>query len=70
MTAASNMTELHRFVPFDRAMDYVRMGWVPLPSPIGTHHGRWAVHLMWRCCCGRRARAKAYSARQLAKAAP
>lgn len=42
--------ELHRFVPRSKAMDYVRAGWVPLRSLVGTHHD-FKVHLMWRCCC-------------------
>jgi hypothetical protein len=49
--ASDNLIEIHRFVTFDRAMAYVQMGYVPLPSLVGTHHGTWAVHMMWRCCC-------------------
>jgi hypothetical protein len=45
------MIEIHRFVTFDKAMAYVRMGYVPLTSLVGSHHGTWAVHMMWRCCC-------------------
>ena len=30
----------HRFVPLDQAMDWVKLGWIPLPSLDGTHHGQ------------------------------
>ena len=42
---------LHRYAPIAKAMDYVRMGWLPLPSLKGTHHGRYAVHMIWLCAC-------------------
>jgi hypothetical protein len=42
---------LHRFVRHEQAMDYVLLGWLPLPSLNGTHHGQWAVHLTWICGC-------------------
>lgn len=32
-------------------MDYVKMGWLPLPSLDGTHHGDWSVHMAWICDC-------------------
>ena len=51
MIAALN--EVHRYVPVGRAMDYVRLGWVPLPTFKGTVHQDYSVHMMWRCCCNR-----------------
>ena len=41
----------HRYIPVDHAMDAVLLGWLPLPSLDGTHHGRWAVHMAWLCDC-------------------
>jgi hypothetical protein len=34
-------------------MDFVRHGWLPLPSLDGTYHGEYRVHLVWLCCCER-----------------
>lgn len=45
------MTSFHRYATFDKAMDYVRLGWMPLPTLDGTPHGRWSVHLIWLCNC-------------------
>ena len=42
---------IHRFVPVARAMDYVRLGWLPLPTFAGTHHENYKVHLTWLCSC-------------------
>lgn len=41
----------HLWVPMSQAMDYVLLGWVPLPSLDGTSHGQWAVHMAWICEC-------------------
>jgi hypothetical protein len=32
-------------------MEYVRLGWLPLPSLYGTHHGEFKVHVVWLCSC-------------------
>ncbi len=45
----------HRFVRTDRALDWLRLGWMPLPSLAGTHHGAWSVHCVWICGCAPRA---------------
>ena len=42
---------IHRFVRFHQAEDYLRLGWLPLPSLRGTHHGDWSVHMAWLCDC-------------------
>jgi hypothetical protein len=34
-------------------MDFVRQGWLALPTLDGTHHGEYRVHLVWLCCCER-----------------
>jgi hypothetical protein len=39
-----------RFVPFSRALDYVLLGWMPKTLE-DTPHGRYAVIMVWRCCC-------------------
>lgn len=59
--------ELHRFVSHGRAMEYVRLGWLPLPSLDGTHHGEFKVHLVWLCSC-EAAEPDPLKARQLAMA--
>jgi hypothetical protein len=32
-------------------MDWIALGWVPLPSLDGTPHGHWSVHCVWICDC-------------------
>lgn len=46
MTAA-----IHKWVRHQQALDYCRVGWMPLPSLDGTHHGEWSVHMIWLCRC-------------------
>lgn len=43
--------KLHRFVRIPEVEDYLRAGWMPLPSLAGTVHGLWSVHLVWLCDC-------------------
>lgn len=45
------MTALHKFVRHEFALDYLRCGWLALPSLDGTHHGAWSVHCVWLCGC-------------------
>jgi len=47
------MISWHRFVSFYLVDDFLRMGWVPRGSLNNTYHGQFAVHMEWRCCCGR-----------------
>ena len=42
---------IHRYVRFYRADDYLRLGWIPLPTLADTPHGQWAVHMAWLCGC-------------------
>lgn len=42
---------VHRFIPLTRVPDYLRLGWLALPTLEGTHHGFWSVHLVWLCGC-------------------
>jgi len=42
---------LHRLVRIPEAMDWLALGWLPLPSLDGTHHGKWSVHCVWICDC-------------------
>jgi hypothetical protein len=51
MTSMQVLGGLHRFVRMERTMEFVRLGWLPLPSLVGTHHGD-KVHVVWLCCCG------------------
>ena len=37
---------LHRYVD-----DYLRLGWMALPTLVGTHHGAWSTHCVWLCDC-------------------
>lgn len=42
---------LHRYVLHDHVPDYLRLGWLALPTLEGTHHGCWSVHCVWLCGC-------------------
>ena len=42
---------LHRWVIHPRVPDYLRCGWLALPTLEGTHHGMWSVHCVWLCQC-------------------
>jgi hypothetical protein len=42
---------LHRFVLHHLVPDYLRLGWLALPSLEGTHHGHWSTHCVWLCNC-------------------
>jgi hypothetical protein len=42
---------LHRWVRHHVAMDYVRLGWLPLSTLDGTSHGAWSIHVVWLCSC-------------------
>lgn len=42
----------HRYVRFEYVEDYLRLGWMALPTLVGTHHGRYSVHMAWICGCG------------------
>jgi len=42
---------LHRWVTFDRVADYLRLGWLAIPTLEGTGHGLWAAHCIWLCQC-------------------
>jgi hypothetical protein len=44
----------HRFVSRGHAMNFVKLGWLPLPSLVGTVHEEYRVHIAWLCCCERR----------------
>ncbi len=42
---------IHRYAPIAKAMDYVMLGWMPMPSLRGTPHGRYSVHMAWPYQC-------------------
>lgn len=42
---------LHRWVRHEFVPDFLRCGWLALPTLEGTHHGFWSVHLVWLCTC-------------------
>lgn len=41
----------HRWVRIERAYDYLRLGWLPLPTLEHTPHGAYSVHMAWLCAC-------------------
>jgi hypothetical protein len=45
------MTTWHRFVPHDRTIDYLRLGWCPSPALDDTPHGQYSVLMSWICQC-------------------
>lgn len=45
------MISHHRFVRHHSALDYLRCGWLALPTLDGTAHGAWSVHCVWLCGC-------------------
>ena len=50
---------LHRYAPIAKAMDYIRLGWMPQPTLSDTLHGDYSVHVsaLPICACGRTIRA-------------
>ena len=42
---------LHRWVIHPLVPDYIRLGWLALPTLEGTGHGLWAAHCVWLCGC-------------------
>ena len=51
-SVTSSCVELHRYVPVGKAMEFARLGWMPMPTFQGTVHEAYSVHMIWRCCCG------------------
>jgi hypothetical protein len=45
------VVSVHRWVRHELAMDYIRLGWLPLPTLQETPHGQWSTHLAWLCPC-------------------
>jgi hypothetical protein len=41
----------HRYCRIPHMADWLALGWLPLPSLDGTHHGDWSVHCVWICDC-------------------
>jgi hypothetical protein len=41
----------YRYVLHDRVPDYLRCGWMALPSLEGTHHGHYSTLCVWLCTC-------------------
>lgn len=41
----------HRWVIHERVPDYLRLGWMALPSLEGTSHGIYSAHCIWVCEC-------------------
>jgi hypothetical protein len=48
------MITWHRYVRYHAVENYLRMGWMPHATLADTYHGQFAVHMEWRCCCGRK----------------
>lgn len=42
---------LHRWVPHFQVPDFLRLGWIALPTLEGTHHGIYSAHCVWLCAC-------------------
>jgi hypothetical protein len=40
-----------RYIRLPLADAAVRLGWLPHPGLIGTHHGHWSVLMEWLCEC-------------------
>lgn len=40
-----------RYVPLSFASDACRLGWMPLPGLVATHHGTYSVLMEWPCAC-------------------
>lgn len=41
----------HRYSPHYLVDDFLACGWMSLPTLHGTHHGQYAVHVVWLCNC-------------------
>ena len=42
---------IHRWVIDRHVADYLRLGWMALPTLEGTSHGLYSVHCVWLCEC-------------------
>ena len=42
---------IHRWVNHHRVPDYLRCGWMALPTLEGTGHGIYSAHCVWLCSC-------------------
>lgn len=43
---------IHKLVRIPKVEDHLKLGWMPMPTFEGTHHGDWSVHLIWiQCGC-------------------
>jgi len=42
---------LHRWVLHHMVPDFLRCGWLALPSLDGTSHGIYSTHCIWLCGC-------------------
>jgi hypothetical protein len=42
---------MHRFVLHHLVPEYLRLGWMALPSLEGTGHGIYSAHCIWLCDC-------------------
>ena len=40
-----------QYVPHHRALDFMRLGWVPTAALAGCHHGFDSVLMLWQCTC-------------------
>lgn len=41
----------HRLCRIPKMPEWLALGWLPLQSLDGTHHGEWSVHCVWICDC-------------------
>lgn len=43
--------KIHRYAPVAEAMEWVLLGWLPLPTLKDTIHEVYSVHMVWLCDC-------------------
>ena len=41
----------HRYCRIPYMADWLALGWLPLASLHGSHHGDWSGHCVWICDC-------------------
>ena len=45
------MPHFFKYVRHDDVDLYLALGWCPSDALAGTHHGEWAVLMLWICSC-------------------
>jgi hypothetical protein len=54
LTTLPRLDGIYHYIPLYKMDAAVKLGWIPLPALMHTHHGEHAVLCHWiNCACGR-----------------